>query len=71
MGFVNAAFVPNTKEPVPVSSDTTEIKFALVGVVKNVATPVPKPDTPVEIGKPVVFVNVPLDGVPNAPPGAT
>ena len=29
------------------------------------------PVTPVDSGKPVVFVSVPLDGVPRAPPGAT
>jgi hypothetical protein len=32
------------------------------------ATPDPKPDTPVEIGKPVKFVATPLEGVPSAPP---
>src|SRR6185312_621538 len=31
-----------------------------------VATPVPSPETPVEIGRPVAFVRVPLDGVPRA-----
>jgi hypothetical protein len=31
-------------------------------------TPVPKPDTPVEIGKPVKFAATPLEGVPSAPP---
>ena len=69
VGFVRAAVVivgvvPNTKEPEPVSSDTAEIKLALDGVAKNVATPVPSPDTPVLIGKPVAFVNVALVGVP-------
>jgi hypothetical protein len=33
---------------------------------KAVATPVPRPETPVEIGRPVALVNVALDGVPNA-----
>ena len=33
-----------------------------------VATPVPKPDTPVEIGSPVALVSVPDVGVPKAPP---
>ena len=32
------------------------------------ATPVPRPDTPVEIGRPVALVRVPLDGVPRTPP---
>ena len=36
-----------------------------------VATPVPSPETPVEIGNPVAFVSVPDDGVPNAPPLTT
>ena len=34
-----------------------------------VATPVPNPLTPVEIGRLVQKVRVPLLGVPNAPPG--
>lgn len=33
---------------------------------KAVATPVPKPETPVEIGKPVQLVSVPEAGVPKA-----
>jgi hypothetical protein len=33
-------------------------------VPKNVATLVPSPDTPVEIGRPVAFVSVPDVGVP-------
>ena len=53
-----------TTEPVPVSSVIAEAKFALLGVARKVATPVPKPDTPVEIGKPVAFVKVPDVGVP-------
>ena len=45
--------VPNTKEPVPVSSVTAANKFAEDGVPKNVATPVPKEVIPVppEAGK--------------------
>lgn len=31
-----------------------------------VATPVPRPETPLEIGNPVQLVSVPLDGVPRA-----
>ena len=71
VGFVSAGALLNTKTPEPVSSDTTEIKLALDGVVKKVATPVPRPDTPVAIGKPVALVKVPLDGVPKAPPFTT
>ena len=70
-GVTNVGEVANTSEPDPVSSDTTVIRFALVGVAKNVATPVPSPLTPVEIGNPVALVSVPLDGVPSAPPLTT
>ena len=58
--------VPKTKAPVPVSSVTAEIRFADEGVARNVATPVPRPDTPVEIGSPVTFVITPDAGVPRA-----
>ena len=61
----------NTKTPEPVSSETTEIKLALDGVVKKVATPVPKPDTPVAIGKPVALVKVADVGVPRMPTEVT
>jgi hypothetical protein len=64
IGVTNVGDVANTKDPEPVSSLTADAKLALVGVAKNVATPVPSPDTPVEIGKPVAFVNVALVGVP-------
>lgn len=60
----NEGFVPNTSEPEPVSSVTALIRLALDGVAKNVATPVPRPETPVLIGKPVQLVNVPAEGVP-------
>ena len=78
-GVTNVGLVANTREPVPVSSVTAASKFAEDGVPRNVATPVPKdvmpvpplatgrvPVTPVVSGKPVVFVSVPLDGVPRA-----
>ena len=70
-GVTSVGLVANTAEPVPVSSVKDAARFALDGVAKNVATPVPNPETPVEIGNPVVLVKVPLDGVPNAPAGAT
>ena len=54
--------VPNTNEPEPVSFVTAAAKLALVGVAKNVATPVPSPDTP-PTGI-VQLVKVPADGVP-------
>ena len=71
VGLVNAGALLKTKSPDPVSSETAEIRLALLGVVKNVATPVPSPETPVEIGNPVALVNVPLVGVPSAPPLTT
>jgi hypothetical protein len=65
-GVTNVGDVAKTKEPVPVSSVTAEIRFALDGVARKVATPVPSPETPVLIGKPVALVKVPLEGVPRA-----
>ena len=38
--------------------------MALDGVPSQVAIPVPRPDTPVLIGRPVQDVSVPLEGVP-------
>jgi len=58
--------VANTKAPLPVSSVTAVAKLAEDGVAKNAATPAAKPDTPVEIGRPVQLVRVPEDGVPKA-----
>ena len=43
---------------------TADARFALDGVAKNVATPVPRPLTPVLIGSPVALVSVAADGVP-------
>ena len=57
-----------TTFPVPISSVIIEAKLEDEGVAKKVATPVPNPDTPVDTGSPVAFVNVPEVGVPNAPP---
>jgi hypothetical protein len=65
-GVTRVGEVAKTKEPVPVSSVTAEIKFALEGVARKVATPVPRPETPVLIGKPVALVKTPLAGVPSA-----
>jgi hypothetical protein len=62
---VNVGLAENTNVPVPVSSVMAEIRLALVGVAKNVATPVPRPDTPVAMGNPVQLVNVPELGVPS------
>lgn len=63
-GVTKVGVFANTNAPEPVSSVIAVIKFALVGVAKNDAIPVPKPLTPVAIGKPVAFVKVALDGVP-------
>jgi hypothetical protein len=65
-GVTRVGVLANTKAPVPVSSVTAVIKLADDGVAKNAATPAAKPDTPVEIGRPVQLVRVPEDGVPNA-----
>jgi hypothetical protein len=64
-GVTRVGEVANTNAPVPVSSVTAVIKLADDGVAKNAATPAAKPDTPVEIGKPVQLVRVPEVGVPN------
>ena len=63
-GVTRVGDVAKTSDPVPVSFVTADIKLALDGVPKNVATPAARPETPVEIGKPVQFVSVPADGVP-------
>jgi hypothetical protein len=65
-GVTSVGDVAKTNDPVPVSSVTAEIRFALEGVARKVATPVPRPETPVLIGKPVAFVKTPLAGVPRA-----
>lgn len=70
-GVTNVGEVAKTNAPEPVSPVTAEAKLALDGVSKNVATPVPRPETPVDTGNPVQFVSVPDVGVPRAPPGAT
>ena len=64
-GVVRVGDVANTKSPEPVSSVTADAKLADEGVAKKVATLAAKPDTPVEIGRPVQLVKVPEPGVPN------
>ena len=71
VGFVSVGVLANTNAPEPVSSVTAEAKLADDGVARNVATPVPRPLTPVEIGRPVALVSVPDEGVPRAPPLTT
>jgi len=68
-GVTNVGDVANTSAPDPVSPVTAAAKLVLDGVAKNVATPDPKPETPVDTGSPVQLVRVPEAGVPNA--GAT
>lgn len=65
VGVPSVGDVPNTNAPVPVSPITAEAKLAELGVAKKVATPVPKPLIPVDIGKPVQLDSVPDEGVPN------
>jgi hypothetical protein len=65
-GVTRVGEVPKTAKPVPVLVVRAESKLAEDGVARNVATPVPKPETPVEIGSPVRFVATPLEGVPSA-----
>ncbi len=65
-GVTSVGEVANTNAPLPVSSVTAEARLADEGVARNVATPVPSPLTPVEIGSPVQFVSVPDAGVPSA-----
>ncbi len=66
VGVVKLGDVAKTNAPEPVSSVTAEAKLEDDGVAKNVATLAAKPETPVEIGKPVQLVSVPDEGVPNA-----
>jgi hypothetical protein len=65
-GVTKVGLVAKTKAPDPVSSVTAVARLALDGVAKNVAIPVPSPETPVLMGKPVVLVKTPLAGVPSA-----
>jgi hypothetical protein len=66
VGVAIVGLVPKTNAPDPVSSVTAVFKLALLGVAKKVATPDPKPVTPVLIGSPVQLVNTPDTGVPSA-----
>jgi len=63
-GVTSVGDVANTAAPVPVSSVSAAARLALDGVARNVATPVPRPDTPVEIGRPVTLVATKAAGVP-------
>lgn len=63
-GVTSVGVFAKTRDPVPVSSVTADAKLALEGVPRNVATPVPSPEMPVDIGSPVAFVRTAADGVP-------
>ena len=65
VAVVSVGEVAKTASPLPVSSVNAAAKFADVGVAKKVATLVPRPLTPVDIGSPVHDVSVPLEGVPS------
>ena len=66
VGVTNVGELVNATVFDPLSSVRAEARLALEGVARKVATPVPRPETPVEIGKPVQLVRVPLEGVPRA-----
>ena len=63
-GVTKVGEVAKTAAPLPVSSVRAAAKLALLGVARNVATPVPNPLTPVLTGSPVQLVSVPEVGVP-------
>lgn len=65
-GVTRDGDVAKTRTPEPVSSVTAAARFALDGVARNVATPVPNPEIPVLTGKPVAFVRVAAEGVPRS-----
>jgi len=57
-GVTSVGLIANTLAPVPVSSVSAAARLAEEGVARNAATPVARPDTPVEIGNPVALVSV-------------
>ena len=64
VAVVSVGEVAKTASPDPVSSVRHEARLAELGVARKVATFVPRPLTPVDIGSPVHDVSVPLEGVP-------
>ena len=62
----SAGPLAKTAGPVPVSSVKALAKFALEGVARKVATPVPSPEMPDDTGNPVPFVSTIADGIPRA-----
>jgi hypothetical protein len=65
-GVTSVGEVANTRAPEPVSSVTAAARLEELGVPRKVATPEPRPDTPVLIGRPVALVSVADEGVPRA-----
>jgi hypothetical protein len=63
-GVTNMGDVASTIAPVPVSSVIAAARLELLGVASAVATPVPRPEIPVDTGSPVAFVSTPVEGVP-------
>ena len=63
-GVNKTGLVANTKDPEPVSSVMADAKLELEGVAKNVATPAPRPLTPVLIGRLVALIRLADCGVP-------
>jgi hypothetical protein len=68
-GVVRVGDVAKTTAPVPVSSVTAAAKFALEGVARNVATPVPSPLIPPSGA--LVAARVPLPLAPRLAPEPT
>jgi len=62
---VQLVSVPDDGVPKTPFTNTTPPELPVL-MARAVATPVPKPDTPVVIGKPVQLVKMPLAGVPSA-----
>ena len=58
LGVTSVGEVAKTSDPDPVSSVTLESRLAELGVARNVEIPVPSPETPVVIGRPVEFASV-------------
>ena len=68
----NVQFVNVPVDGVPSAPPlTTKAPAVPTATPSAVATLVPKPLTPVEIGRPVALVSVPEEGVPSAPPLTT
>jgi hypothetical protein len=65
-GVISDGDVANTRGPEPVSSVTAAARFALLGVARKAETPEPRPDIPVDTGRPVAFVRISELGVPRS-----